>query len=500
MRPAAARSIAVKLADGLRAAAGAPGAGPWAPLPGPQTAALESEADELLYGGAAGGGKTDLLLGAALGHRRAIIFRRVYPSLSAIVERSKEVYEHLGELNEAKFKWKLKGPRLVRFGSVQHEKNKRDYQGQAHDFYGFDEITEFSESIYRFVIGWNRTAARGQRCRVICTGNPPTSAEGEWVIRHWGPWLDPGHPNPAEPGELRWFTNIDGQDVELPGAAPFRGSAGRTVLPTSRTFIPAKVADNPYLVDSGYVARLEALPEPLRSKLLYGDFTKGREDSPFQVIPAEWVGAAQDRWRAAPRPDGPMTAMGVDVARGGADRTVIAMRYGAWLDQLRAYPGAATPDGPAVAALVMAQRRDNAAINVDVIGVGSSVYDHLKGLGADATAVNGAERSDATDKSGQMRFVNRRAEIYWKLREALDPAGGEGLCLPPDKELAADLCAPTWKLTVRGVQVESKGDLAKRLGRSPDKGDAAVYAFALITKKGAGIFDWVKRMATGGGE
>jgi hypothetical protein len=468
-------------------------------LPGPQTAALESDADELLYGGAAGGGKTDLLLGAAmLGHRRAIIFRRVYPSLSAIVERAKEIYGARGEFNEAKYRWKLAGGGpLIRFGSIQHEKNKRDYQGQAYDFHGFDEITEFTESQYRFVTAWNRTARAGQRCRIIATGNPPTSAEGEWVLRHWAPWLDPAHANPAEPGELRWFASIDGKDTEVPGGEPCVDSGGRTALPTSRTFIPAKVQDNPYLVDSGYVARLDALPEPLRSKLLYGDFAAGREDAPCQVIPSEWVRLAQERWRETPRPDGPMTAVGVDVARGGADRTAVAIRYGAWLDDVRAYPGSATPDGPAAAALVAGLVRDNAAVYVDVIGVGSSVYDHLKNSIGNTIAVNGAERSEGTDKSGQLRFLNRRAELYWRLREALDPAGGEGLCLPPDKEMAADLCSPTWALTVRGIQVEGKAELSKRLGRSPDKGDAVVYAFAQVHRRGTGIFNWFREMAGG---
>jgi hypothetical protein len=352
--------------------------------------------------------------------------------------------------------------------------------------------------MFRFVTGWNRSAVPGQRCRVICTGNPPTSADGDWVIAYWGPWLDPSHPNPAEPGELRWFTTIEGMDKEMPDSTPITVN-GETVTPRSRTFIPARVQDNPYLVEAGYVARLQALPEPLRSKMLYGDFTKGREDNPYQVVPSEWVRAAQERWLAAPRPDGPMTAMGVDVARGGDDKTVLAMRYGHWVDELRTYPGTSTPDGPAVAGLVLAARRDGAAINVDVIGVGTSVYDHLKGVAEGAVPINGAERSEATDRSGERRFVNLRAELWWRVREALDPTSEQGLCLPPDRELLADLCAPTWRLTPRGIQVEAKEDLSKRIGRSPDKGDAVVYALGSRSLRGMGIFDWVKGAATAGG-
>jgi hypothetical protein len=69
---------------------------------------------------------------------------------------------------------------------------------------------------------------------------------------------------------------------------------------------------------------------------------------------------------------------------------------------------------------------------------------------------------------------------WWRLREALDPTSGQDLCLPPDPELRVDLCAPTWHLTARGIQVESKDEIIARLGRSPDKGDSLVYAHASV--------------------
>ena len=481
--------------DILKAAELQNGVKEWSPLPGPQSEAFNSPADELLYGGAAGGGKTDLLLGLAYKeHKRALILRREYPRLNAIVERSREIYAKNGEYNETKGIWKFKHYKRVRFASVQHEKDKRGFQGQAQDFYGFDEITEFTESQYRFLTAWNRSAHPNQRCRIVCTCNPPTSAEGDWILRHWGAWLDPSRPNPAKPGELRFYTTIDGKDVEFMTDEPVEVK-GKLVKPRSRTFIPAKVQDNPYLINSGYIETLQALPEPLRSKLMFGDFSAGREDDAYQVIPTEWVRMAQERWKE--RPDAPQTAIGVDVARGGADKTVIAVRYGNWLDELKTYPGTSTPDGPAAAALVMAQRRDKSIINVDVIGVGTSVYDHLKGLTDGVMPINGAERSTAKDKTGELRFVNLRAQYYWQLREALDPTSGEDIALPPDTELLSDLCAPTWKLTIRGIQIEAKDDLIKRIGRSPDKGDAVVYAFAIKNMSARGLFDWIKGLAGG---
>ena len=159
---------------------------------------------------------------------------------------------------------------------------------------------------------------------------------------------------------------------------------------------------------------------------------------------------------------------------------MLSPRFDNWFAEQIAAPGSSTPDGPAVTALVMQHRRNGAIVNVDVIGVGGSPYDALRDiLGTRAVrAMNGAEASSKRDRSGQLGFVNRRAEWWWGMREALDPAAGEDLALPPDAGLLADLCAPRWKLSARGVQVESKEDIIRRLGRSPDRGDSAVYALA----------------------
>jgi hypothetical protein len=301
----------------------------------------------------------------------------------------------------------------------------------------------------------------------VCTGNPPTDADGEWVIRYWAPWLDAQHGHPARPGELRWFATLPGgEEREVADGRPF-AYRRETIRPKSRTFIRAAVRDNPYLMATDYVATLQALPEPLRSMLLDGDFGAVQQDDPWQVVPTEWVRAAQARWRARPRPELPMTALGVDVARGGRDATVLSPRHGPWFAPQRLYPGTTTPDGGKVAALVMAALQPGAAAHIDVVGVGTSPYDHLR-----------AEASHARDRSGRLGFSNKRAEWWWRTREALDPDLGDGLMLPPDRALLADLVAPRWRLTARGIQVEAKEDIVRRIGRSPDRGDAAVYALA----------------------
>lgn len=452
----------------------------WEPLVGPQKEAYESLADVVYYGGAAGGGKTDLLIGLALTqHNRSIIFRREAKQLQGIYDRCAEILGTREGFNGHDGIWRLPD-RQMEFGSCKDPGSEQAYQGRPHDLKAFDEIPHFTEKQFRFLCGWKRSTKKGQRQRVVCAGNPPTDSDGEWVIRYWAPWLQENHPNPAKSGELRWFAAVDGKDIEVDGPDPFR-HGDEWIKPHSRTFIRSKVQDNPFLLETGYEQTLQALPEPLRSQMLRGDFNAGRDDDPWQVIPTEWVRMAQARWE---RRDvrGVMDSVGVDVARGGKDFTIITSRHGNWFSEQVEMPGSTTPDGPTVAGQVLMRVRDGAPIHVDVIGVGGSVYDFLKTAGVAVIGVNGAEKSDATDISGKLSFYNKRAELHWKFREMLDPTSDMGIALPPGDALRADLCTPRWELTPRGIKVESKEDIIKRIGRSPDRGDSVVYA-AITTPK-----------------
>jgi hypothetical protein len=341
-------------------------------------------------------------------------------------------------------------------------------------------LPDFTESQFRFIIGWNRSSDQNQRCRIVAAGNPPTTPGGYWIVKYWGPWLDETHPNPAKPGELRWFTTIAGEDHEVDGPGPHL-VGGEWIKAKSRTFIPARLGDNPYLARTDYAARLAALPEPLRSAYKDGRFDIAMKDADWQVIPTAWILAAQNRWRPDGWKDFAMTAMAYDPAGGGKDSAELCWRHGGWYAEFVSAQGEETADGSVSAAYILRHRRDNAPVVVDVGGgYGGAVTQRLDDNGISHVKFNGAGGSTGRSKDGTLRFANKRAEVLWRFREELDPdqPGGSAIMLPPDPELRADLAAPTYSVTARGILIESKDELRKRLGRSTGKGDVCTMALA----------------------
>jgi len=441
---------------------------------------LLSRADETFYGGAAGGGKTDLALGLAIEcHQKSIIFRREYPQLKDVVDRGDELLAPLQvRYNSQRTRWELPGGRIVELGAVDHRRDLGKYQGRPHDLFVFDEVAHFPLKWVRWLAAWTRSTDENQHTRLLMCGNPPQTAEGEWIIRVFAPWLDPLHPHPAEPGELRWFVVIDDQDIEVGGPEPVRHH-GETIVPKSRTFIPARLDDNPFLRDTEYRTVLQGLPEVQKRQLLDGDFTVRAADDDWQVIPTAWVDAAQERWRKGRRPALALRCSGLDVSRGGDDDTVLARLYHEWFE-VDVWPGRSVEDGPKAARLALNAMLDDqpAPCFVDVIGYGASAYDYLNHQSdIDAHAVNVGTASTARDKTGKFGFANLRSEIYWRLREALDPQSDHELALPPDRRVKADLCAAHYEVQKSGIKVESKDRIKKRLGFSPDYGDAIMLAW-----------------------
>ncbi|WP_284576789.1 hypothetical protein [Streptomyces sp. 2P-4] len=217
----------------------------------------------------------------------------------------------------------------------------------------------------------------------------------------------------------------------------------------------------------------------LYANRVLGEFHASDEDS---VIPLAWVEAAVERWHlwdAAGRPplDG-RQVIGVDVARGGGDSTVLAHRTGLAITELEIHDREDTMQTTArVQAAVL--RRPGAVPAVDSMGVGGGVVDRLRELGEPVLAYTGAAKSKMRTRDGEWGFTATRSAAYWRCRELLDPAFGAELMLPPDDLLLADLTAPTWEVKTGvppKIQIEPKEDLIARLGRSPDRGDAVVMA------------------------
>jgi hypothetical protein len=476
----------------------------WVPNPGPQTDAYFSDADVLLYGGEPGGGKSQLIIGLAHNeHKRSLIMRRQYGDLDRLVEDTLKVHGSRAGFNGSPPpKLRISETQIIDFGAAARIGDEQNFMGKGHDLLGFDEATHFAKQQIRFMMGWVRSEDPSQRCRVVMATNPPLSAEGLWVIEMFAPWLDPRYENPAKAGELRWVvSDEDGNDEWVANKDDVRVVNGKIIRPTSRTYIPAKVSDNPYYAASDYERQLDAMPEPYRS-LLMGGFKTSFKDQPNQIIPTKWIQLAQERWKPEPPKDVPMCAIGVDASGGGEDPMMLAPRHDGWFAPLIEIPGKTIPldrSGSHCAGIVVSHRRDQALVVLDMGGgYGGPIYEHLMGNKVEVKVYKGAEASTRRSADGKLRFTNKRTAALWYFREALDPGqpGGSPIALPPSPKLMADLTAPTFDVTPQGIRAESKEKVCERLGRSTDSGDAVVMAWFEGPRKITDFLDWTDRVQT----
>lgn len=261
----------------------------WAPNSRPQTQFLASAAYEALYGGAAGGGKSDALLVGALRYAHeprytAIVLRRTFPELErGIIERSRSIIPAAfpgAVYNEQKKAWRFPSGARLLFGHLEHEHSVTDHQGAEYQYLAFDELTHFTERQYTYMLSRGRSAT-GIPVRIRCGTNPGGDGHA-WVQRRWGPWLDPESPVQARPGERLWYVHDADGERWVPQGTPDA---------LSRVFVPARASDNPAL-DTGYASRLAALDPVTRAQLRDGDWNirpaKGLLFKPswFEVVDA----------------------------------------------------------------------------------------------------------------------------------------------------------------------------------------------------------------------
>jgi hypothetical protein len=443
---------------------------------------------------------SQLILGLAFNeHKRSLIMRRQYGELDRLVDDALKIHGSREGFNGSPPpKLRVTDKQIIEFAAAHRVGDEQAQMGKGRDLLGIDEATHFAEQQVRFLMGWNRSEDPNQRVRTVLATNPPLSAEGLWVLKMFAPWIDPQYPNPAKPGELRWvISDDDGNDLWVNGPEDIRtNSSGKKIRPTSRTYIPSKVSDNPYYAASDYERQLDAMPEPYRS-LLLGGFTTSFKDQPAQIIPTKWVQLAQERWTKTPPVGIPMCVIGVDASGGGADPMVMAARHDGWYAPLVEIQGKDIPMeniGPYGAGRIISLRRDNALVVIDMSGgYGGSMYDHLRHNGVEVKSYKGAEATPRRSIDGKLKFVNKRTAALWGMREALDPGqpGGSPIMLPPDAKIVADLTAPTFEVVPNGIKAEAKEKICDRLGRSTDAGDAIVMCWFEGGRKATNVVDWM---------
>ena len=223
---------------------------------------MQREENEALYGGAAGGGKSDCAIAEALRqvhipHYRGLILRKTYPQLSEIVDRSREIYLPAfpdARYNDQKHSWTFPSGAKIYFGAMQYTKDRTNYQGKRYDFIDFDELTQFTWDEYSYLFSRNRPNGPGTRCYIRAQANPGGIGHG---------WVKERFIAPAPP-----MTPIyDDVKIIFPdGKSEIRRQ--------SRIFVPSSVFDNEILMknDPEYITRLASLPENERKALLYGDW------------------------------------------------------------------------------------------------------------------------------------------------------------------------------------------------------------------------------------
>jgi predicted phage terminase large subunit-like protein len=251
---------------------------------------LDCRAREVFYGGAAGGGKTDALLMAALAYvavpgYRALLFRRTFADLNlpgALMDRAREwLGGSAARWNAHDHVWSFPSGATLTFGYLETERDKYRYQSAELQYIGFDELTQFAESQYTYLFSRLRRLAGSEVPLRMRSASNPGGLGHEWVRARF----------------------VDATDNP------------------KRAFIPARLLDNPHLDQDSYIESLQNLDPVTRAQLLEGDWQVHPEGALFK---RDWFCVVEQRpgqatrvryWDKAATEGGGARSAGVLIAR-----------------------------------------------------------------------------------------------------------------------------------------------------------------------------------------
>ena len=255
-----------------------------APQAGPQTQFMASSADIIIYGGAAGGGKTYALLLEALRHKDvksfgAVIFRHNYNQITAeggLWDASQKIFNQVPDAHSRKspkLHWRFDGGAKLSFAHIERDEDLKSWQGTEIAYIGFDELTHFTKHQFLYMLSRNRTTC-GIRPYVRATCNPDSDS---WVADFISWWIDQetGYAIPERSGQIRWMVVLN--DIIYWGDTPEELAKKYEVNVEdckSVTFIASRLEDNKILMESdpGYLANLKAMTEVDMERLLRGNW------------------------------------------------------------------------------------------------------------------------------------------------------------------------------------------------------------------------------------
>ncbi len=425
-------------------------------------AVLSGRYRHLLYGGAAGGGKSYVLCATIM------LLCRMFPGSRWAIVRA-----DLPRLKKTVIPtWNKIAPRPF-FGEI----NRSDWYVRAENGSEvlFLPASEDIDPDFERIRGIELNGAGIEECDEV------SKDFADVLSSRLGRWTCPGT---LQPTPVQLYSCNPNQ--KWPKTVFYQPWSNGT-LPERYFYLPATVNDNPYL-SAEYLDQLRALPEKLRS--VYFDGKWEYADQPDQLIRGEWVELAFTR---PPNLIGRLPALGVDVARYGDDDSVVA-RTEAWhLAEIEAWNGYNTKrTADFVRARAVLHQIPGHMIRVDTVGLGAGVADNLRESKPPILCTEFIAGAKQVGMYKHWHFRNLRSEAWWNIRELLDPeasgpkASFGALSEDARRKLTADLVAQRYTMdNDKVIELVPKDVIKKELGRSPDLGDGVMQAYAKMVGPGA---------------